>query len=227
MKKRFLAIILIGSLAITGCSSNQIADAESSVISVEVSSSEVSVSETSEELTETTTVEPTTVTETTLDPTVYSLEGMSAEEIYAECMMIIDTVMNSPGKTIDEYYDSLKAVSLDKDFPKFSFSRQPIDCVYEISSKRGLILQPDDTVAFENNGDSGYWVFITVNLSISNSEKAKEVYDLFSTTYIVTKSSQDDDYWETYGENPQGPFCFLSMKYNGSAYEIEYTYLLV
>lgn len=228
MKKRFLSLLLLGSVAITGCSSTTNVETESNITSIEESSSEVpTTTESSVEITETTTVETTTVTETTMDPTVYSLEGMSAEEIYDECMMIFDTVMNSPGKTIDEYYDSFKAVSQDKDFPSFSFSRESIDCIYGISSRRGLILQPDDTVAFEATGDSPLWVWVTVNLSINDFEKAKELYDLLSTTYIVTKSTQEDDCWETYGENPQGPFCFLSMKYNGSAYEIEYTFLSI
>ena len=228
MKKRFLSLLLLGSVAITGCSSTTNVETESSITSIEESSSEVpTTTESSVEITETTTVETTTVTETTMDPTVYSLEGMSAEEIYAECEMIIDTVMSSPGKTVDEYYDSFKAASQDKDFPNFSFSRAPIDCICGISSRRGLILQSDDTVAFEETWDTPLWVWVTVNLSINDYEKATETYDLLSATYKVSKSTQEDDYWESYAENPQGPFCFLSMKKTGDAYDIEYTYLSI
>lgn len=239
MKNKLISLVLVGCVVLTGCSSSssEYDDLERRISVLESQVSSLSAEETQTNNTETTIAE-TTIDETTNDSEsiiqtsektyIYSLENMTASEIYYECMKIFDTISHSQGMTIDEYYDSLSAKSDGAYFPDFSFHTSDSGSDYIQSIRcQGLAIQMDNTVGNENDGDSGLWIWMTISLNISDYDKAKEVYELMTTAYNVSRNEQEGSTWKTYAENPQSEFCFLTMRNNGSSYDIEFTYLLV
>lgn len=164
--------------------------------------------------------------------TYWSLEGMTAEEIYAECKEIFNTIPKQGGKTLDEYFDCLKYKPNNRDLTIWSFDDYDNDKndYYKnhiwILQIHGLQEEMDGTIGYKNkDSDSGLWVSTSIKLRVSDYNIVKQIYDLRCSEFSNVRREENGTSWYAYANNPQSEFILISVTKddNSGGYIIEMT----
>lgn len=179
MNKKIMATLLLSSLILTGCSNDKkYEDLERRVSTLE---KRVGIVETSNNTQATQNNQTSNIEETTSSQYqgiyTYSLEGMSNDEIIAECTKYFNMIPQMEGKTIEDYYNFFehdKCFGEDY-FPSRTFAGNyanspEIDCVISINGS-GLYEQMDGTFGLYDTYN------ISICLFIKDFNKAQDLYD--------------------------------------------------
>ena len=158
----------------------------------------------------------------------FSLEGMSAEEIYAKCRYIFNVIPKTPGMTTEEYSQCLGYNDCQCNFPNFSMRGTPSNnCILNIEVT-GLRKEMDGTVGCSSgNGDSGLWIKTTICMKIADYETAKAVYELMLADYKNASDTREGTCWVAEVADPQSYHCVAYMIMDGDNYSLWLTDLVV
>ncbi len=195
--KRAICICLLSSIVLTGCVSKaDYEQLEERVSKLEQEQSRINESTTTTSTSETSTAseletsENNTETSDQESSSNYSLEGLSAEEIYAECKSIYQTIVGCSGMTKEDYLTLFKCHSAD--FSGFYFDGEAdytIDnCITSICPDR-VYEEMDGTVDYKG------LLFIKINLRISDYKTAVDFYNL-----VVSDDKYKNDIYFNYQE---------------------------
>ena len=225
--KRAICICLLSSIVLTGCVSKaDYEQLEERVSRLEQEQSRINESTTTTP--ETSTVADPSISESDTEAsnqessTNYSLEGMSAEEIYAECESIYQTLSGCSGMTKDEYMHLLKVSSADPYGYYFHFDgyydetiTDCITCVYF----DGVTEQMNGTIECVDNP------WMTVYMRISDYQTAEAFYNLIvSDKYkdIIVSNDQEGTGWSAQVRAPDGynTWTVLELAKINDAYSI-------
>lgn len=224
--KKIVSIILASILALSLCACNTVSREEYEDLNARVSALEQQANNgNTNSLAETTnSVDPVETTESVIVPETtsqvssnYTLEGMTAEEIYAECQKIFQTIPQTNGMTISEYYSCLEYAPnttgpVELGFPCWTFDGYEyniMNCIRAIEVS-GLTEQMDGTVVYSagNNGDSGLYIYTTVYINLTDYETASAVYNLMISdskySGAIQSNNQAGTTWYTSAQSPAG-----------------------
>jgi outer membrane murein-binding lipoprotein Lpp len=228
--KRAICVCLLSSIVLTGCVSKaDYEQLEERVSRLEQEQSRINESTTTTP--ETSAVADPSISESDTEAsnqessTNYSLEGMSAEEIYAECKSIYQTLSGCSGMTKDEYMRLLNVPSNELYWPHFYFDgyydetiTDCITCVYF----DGVTEQMNGTMECVDNPP------MTVYMRISDYQTAEAFYNLIvSDKYkdIIVSNDQEGTSWSASVLASDGynywPVLELAKSYD--AYSITFT----
>lgn len=217
MNTKLISLVVLGSIALTGCSSvNETSQSETQIeTTTAISTTEVVFTE-----------EVTVTSETQLQDNVYPLDDMTAEEIVEECKKIWETIPKSHGITVEEYKDLLgyqQAKHKEQSFPNFVFDNGSNDYILSVEVK-GVREFEDGTVYSIGEAEEIIWIWMTIDIHIEDQDKAEQVYNLMlKDVFRVTKDERNEDSWEATAENPQAPFVCATMCKDGTEYSLKFT----
>lgn len=216
--KKIVSTILASALALSLCACNTVSREEYEALNSRVSALEQQANngdtntpvETTNPINPVETTESASTTETTSQVSNnYTLEGMTAEEIYAECQKIFQKIPQTKGMTISEYYSCLgyTPTNLDDPYnntvPNWTFagddySNNIMNCISRIEVS-GLKEQMDGTIGYSvgDNGDSGLWIYTSIYINLTDYETASAVYNLMTadSKYTITQNNQTGTTW--------------------------------
>lgn len=176
--KRAICICLLSSIVLTGCVSKaDYEQLEERVSKLEQEQSRINESTTT--TSETSTATDPSISESDTEAsnqessTNYSLEGMSAEEIYAECKSIYQTIVGCSGMTKEDYLKLFNCRYAD--ISGFYFDGyeeyEVVDCVSSIYVDN-IYEEMDGTVDYKET------ICIRIDFRISDYQTAVDFYNL-------------------------------------------------
>lgn len=186
--KRAICICLLSSIVLTGCISKaDYEQLEERVSKLEQEQSRINESTTTTP--ETSAVADPSISESDTEAsnqkssTNYSIEGLSAEEIYAECKSIYQTIAGSSGITKEEFMDLYDSSPDYLPFVFDGFDDDTInDCIISIRSD-GITEQMDGTIICSEN------LLVTICLRLSDYKTAEAFYNI-----VVSEASSNEKY---------------------------------
>lgn len=223
--KKIISTILASALALSLCACNTVSREEYEALNSRVSALEQQANngdtnttvETTNPVNPVETTESASTTETTSQVSNnYTLEGMTAEEIYAECQKIFQKIPQSNGMTISDYYSCLDYAPVTvegySEIPNWTFAGNDYasnikNCISRIEVS-GLKEQMDGTIVYSvgDNGDSGLWIYTTIYITLADYETASAVYNLMTadSKYTVTANNQTGTTWYANAQSSYG-----------------------
>ncbi len=216
--KRAICICLLSSIVLTGCVSKaDYEQLEERVSRLEQEQSRINESTTT--TSKTSTVADPSISESDTEAsnqessTNYSLEGLSAEEIYAELQSIYQTLSGCSGMTKEEYMLLFNDSPDNSNFQYFRFEgyydSTISDCIDEICPE-GIYEQMDGTV------DRQETLWVQIDLCISDYETAVDFYNLFVSNEKykenMLSNSQDGTNWVAVAIFEQYCFTLIEMR---------------
>ena len=229
--KRAICICLLSSIVLTGCVSKaDYEQLEERVSKLEQEQSRVNESTTTTSETSMATdpsiSESDTETSKQGSSTNYSIEGMSAEEIYAECKSIYQTLSGCSGMTKDEYMYLLKVSSVDS-YGDYNFyydgyyDETITDCITYVYFD-GVTEQMNGTIECVDNP------WMTVYMRISDYQTAVAFYNLIASDKykdIIASNDQEGTSWSAQVRAPDGYnyWTVLELAKMNDAYSITLT----